>query len=362
MKKLILILALLMLSITTYGQEYNKWAVSGEFGNQMIGDKTAISVDNFYHFGAGVRYNLNEIVGVGLTGGFDSTMLVEELELGGFGSAYDFEYTRINAEGYLNAFKAVDLYSKNWTVLFHGGPGVGLIKSDSPEFGENRETVLNLRGGVSLLYKVSKRVALYGDFSTTSNVQQKQKFDGSGRKTNNGMSSNISNVSVGLKFYLGKKGKEHADWYQKPEVVPVVNNVVNEYITNNQEIKFTQKEFNEYYETYLSLNPQSQFVFFDHDKYNVKETELNAIYKVFAQLDENSSWKLVIKGFASPTSSSDEYNQKLSENRSNELFQKFVDMGIDKSRISFEAFGKDKKRSKEFVHDVARRVELIVKK
>jgi outer membrane protein OmpA-like peptidoglycan-associated protein len=371
MKKIFLILALIMLSITTYGQEkdYNDWAVSVEYGNQMIGDKTAVTVDNFHHLGAGVRYNINEIVGVGLTGAYDFTSLVEELPTGEYGTPYDFEYTRFNVEGYINAFKVVDLYSKNWTVLFHGGPGVGFIKGDSPEFGINKETVLNVRGGVSLLYKLSKQFALYGDFSTTSNIQQKMKFDGSGEKTNTGMSSNISNASVGLKFYLGKRDKddnvrEHADWYQKPDIVPVINEtkVYNEYVTHNHDIVFTQEEFNKYYANYVSLYPPSQFVFFDHDKYDIRDTELNAIYKIYTELEKNPSLSLVIKGFASPTSSSDEYNLKLSENRSNELYQKFVDMGIDKSRISFEYFGKDKKRSSENVFDVARRVELIVKK
>lgn len=369
MKKIFLILALVMLSVTTYGQDYNRWAISGEYGNQMVGDKTAVSVDNFHHFGAGIRYNFNEIVGVGVTGAHDLTSLVEEFEQGGYGTPYDFEYSRINLEGYINAFKAVDLYSKNWTVLFHGGPGVGFIKGDSPEFGTNKETVINIRGGATLLHKISKRLVVYGDFSTTSNIEQKLKFDGSGVKTNTGMSSNISNISFGLKLYLGKrdkndKVKEHADWYQKPVVVPVVNNNVtkNEYITNSHVINFTQEEFNEYYETYLLLNPQSQFVFFNHDKFDIKDTELNAIYKVYTQLEQNENWTLVIKGFASPTTSSDAYNIKLSENRSNALYQKFVDMGIDKSRISFESYGKDKKRSKENVFDVARRVELIVKK
>lgn len=363
MKKIILILALVMLSITTYGQEveYNRWAISGEYGNQMIGDKTAVTVDNFSHFGLGVRYNVNDIVGVALTGGYDFTKLVEELENGEYGTPYDLEYGRVNFEGYVNAFKVVDLYSKHWTVLLHGGPGVGFIKGDSPEFGINRETVVNVRGGVSLLYKVSKRVALYGDFSTTSNIQQKNKFDGSGEKTNTGMSSNISNISVGLKFYLGKKDKngnvkEHADWYQKPDVVPVINYPV----TYRDTVLIEKTILKENCD--CNTEPTSEYVFFDHDKNDIRDTELNAIYKVFASLDENPTYTLVIKGFASPTSSSDEYNYKLSERRSFELLNKFVNMGIDRSRISFEFYGKDKPRSELNVHDVARRVELIVKR
>jgi len=167
MKKIILILALVMLSVTTYGQEFNKWALSGEFGNQMVGDKTAVIVDEFNHFGLGLRYNINEIVGVGLTGGYDFTSLSEELKSGSFGPEYDFEYGRVNLEGYINAFKAVDLYSKRWTVLFHGGTGLSFIKSDGIRYDyenirdgksynefNNKETVVNIRGGGTLLYKI----------------------------------------------------------------------------------------------------------------------------------------------------------------------------------------------------------------
>lgn len=371
MKKIFLIIALMLFTVTSINaQDFNRWAISGEFGNQMVGDKTAISVDQFQHFGSGLRYNFNEIIGAGVTGGYDLTSLSEELSDGSFGPEYDLTYSRINLEGYLNAFKAVDLYSKRWTVLFHGGPGVSLIETNGTRLGNSEdqidfnhnEQVLNLRGGATLLFKVSKRVALFADFSTTSNVNQTKKFDGSGEITNTGMSSNVSNVSAGLTIYLGKKGKEHADWYQKPEPTPVVNNVVNEYVTNNPVINFTQEEFNEYYETYLALNPISEFVFFDHDKSEVKATELNAMYKVYVQLAKNPSWVLTIRGFASPTSSSADYNQKLSERRTNALKDKFIKMGVDPSRIETDSLGKDLDRSNSTVHDIARRVELIVTK
>lgn len=348
MKK-IFILALMLTTLTSYGQ-FNRWSLSAEYGNQMVDDKTAVNVDRLYHTGIGVRYNINDMFAIGVTGGYDNTSLVE----GTSTYEYDFQYARINAEGYINAFKLLGLHSRYATVLFHGGIGTSYMNGGGFE-----QKVTNVRGGGTLLVKLNKRFALTGDFSTTSNINQPMKFNGSGASVNTGVNSNINNASIGLTFYLDNKKETHADWYVKPEVIPVVNNVTN--VTENS-YPITENEFNLYMKKYNDTQPSSEFVFFLHDKCDIRETELNAIYKVYTQLNEHSDWKLLIKGFASPTSSSSEYNQVLSENRSNELLNKFIDMGIDKSRISIESYGKDIPRSNQNVHDVARRVELIVKK
>ena len=381
MKKILILIAVLFATITINAQDYNRWAINGEFGNQMVADESAVSNNEFNHFGLGVRYNLNELVGIGVTGGYDFTSLQEEYIIDGvtgYDSPYDFEYGRVNLEGYLNAFKIVDLYSKRWTILFHGGPGISFIKSngnrllDGDETFEDfnhKETVLNLRGGVSLLFKVSRNLAAYGDFSLTSNVNQRDRFNGNPNEvvTNAGMSSNIANVSVGLTFYLGKKGggKEHADWYVSEPIVPVINNNVTKNVTNNPVVNFTQEEFNEYYESYVSLQPISEYVFFDHDVDVIDETDnaaKNAIYKIFAQLTKNPTWELSILGYASPTSSTFEYNQKLSERRTKGIKEKLVLAGLDESRIITGSYGKDVRRNDEKVHDIARRVELLITK
>jgi len=351
MKKIILILAFLMLTVTSYGQ-FSKWSVSGEYGNQMVGDKTAVQVDQFNHFGLGLRYNISEIVGIGLTGAYDNTSLSEDDGL----TEYDFKYSRVNAEGYVNVFKWVDVYSKRFTVLVHGGPGISFINGN-----DYKQDVLNFRGGATLLYKVTDRLALMGDFSTTSNVNQTMKLDGSGPSVNTGINSNVTNASIGLTFYLGKKEKlPHADWYVKPEVIPVVNNLTE--VTNNTYpvTEYNEENIIDIINNYNAIQPISEYVFFDHDEYDIRDTELNAIYKVYTELIKNDDYNLIIKGWASPTSSTDEYNKELSENRSNRLYNKFIDMGIDSLRIDFESYGKDFNKLPENVHDVARRVELIV--
>lgn len=352
MKKIILIVALLMLSVTSYGQ-FGKWSASGEYGMQMVGDKTAVSVDNFDHFGLGLRYNISEIIGVGLTSGYDKTILSEDNGL----TEYDFKYLRFNAEGYINTFKWVDVYSKRFTVLLHGGPGISFLNGDG-----YKQTVLNFRGGVTVLYKISNKLAITGDFSTTSNVNQTMKLDGSGPSVNTGINSNVSNASIGLTFYLNKKNKKHADWYNKPKDTTTTINLT--HVVNRYNTYPTVRETNieQVIKNVINNSDESQFVFFDNAKHNIKDTEYNAIYRAYHALDIDKDKRLIIIGYASATKDSDEKNQKLSERRTNELKTYIIDMGIDPSRITFDSKGKDNMRAKENVFGIARRVELLIVK
>jgi outer membrane protein OmpA-like peptidoglycan-associated protein len=82
-----------------------------------------------------------------------------------------------------------------------------------------------------------------------------------------------------------------------------------------------------------------------------------SIYKIFEQLRQDSTLTLV-KGWA-PTSSSADYNLQLSKTRAGVVKNKYVDMGLDASRITLDYKGKDYNYSVDNVYD-ARRVELIL--
>jgi outer membrane protein OmpA-like peptidoglycan-associated protein len=361
MKKIILILAILLVSIYSYGQEkdFTKWAVDVELGNSTINDEASTSNETYdfiSHLGAGVRYNFNPKFGLGLRGGYDNLNIKNDHS----GNKVKFKFSRVHLDMNLNVFKMLDLHSNWFTLQVHGGPGVGFINTDN----DYKETVAIASGGITGLFRVGNRSAVRLDFSTTANIAQNKSLDGSNITSNDGISSTIHNISVGYVHYFGKgKKKRHADWYEPKELVQkdttlVINNLYNTYpITEIDETQIIDIVNN-----YYGNRSISEYVFFDHDKYVIRDTELNAIYKVYTELVKYDLYSLVIKGYASPTSSSDEYNKKLSENRSNVLYQKYIDMGIDSTRISFDSYGKDLKKSKENVHDVARRVELIVVK
>ena len=352
MKKLILILSIFLVTSISYGQEFNQWAFGVEGGIHSLNDESAITENTWFHVGADLRYNFNPKFGLGITAGYDDLDLID------FNSEYlNTKVLKVNLEGYLNVFVTLDVYSKNFTILAHGGPGVAFIDGEKGYY----ETTLQASAGLTGIYKLGKKWALKADYSIMANISQENTLDGSFDNSNFGVTSTLHTVSGGLIFYLGKKDregntKEHADWYVYPQKdLVTINNITNPVTEITKQVTIEKS-------CDCNIQPESEYVFFDHDKYDIRDTELNAIYKVFTLLDENSNYTLDIRGWASPTSSTDNYNQTLSENRSKELLRKFVAMGIDESRITLSSFGKDKERSEEVVHDIARRVELIVTK
>jgi len=349
MKKYILLLSMFLMTTIMFSQEFKKWAFDIEGGFHSVNDESAIDADQTHYLGAGFRYNFNPTFGLGARVGFNDLSLIS-LE----GVDARTRITRFNTDATVNIFRVLDLYSSWFTVLVHGGPGVALINRDSYD-----ETVLNNQIGITGLFKLNKSVALKLDYTVAANISQQRTLDGYYASNNYGVTSTVHSASIGAVFYIGnqkdKSSKEHADWYVYPTKYPEASVVNNTYPTTV--IKETIKE-----EAVCNCNtePQSEFVFFDHDKYNIKDTELNAIYKAFAQLQDNSTYRMIIKGFASPTNSSAAYNEKLSANRAQAIRTKFELMGADMSRISTEFYGKDLNKTDGYVHDAARRVELII--
>ncbi len=375
MKKLILILVLIFATSTMFAQtEWNRWAISAEYGMHDVSDESAILLDDLsnhsltdgHHYGLTVRYNFNPKFGLGIVGGFDNIALEDFNH-----NPVDLDYARLNLEMYLNFFQLLDLQNNVFTLIGHGGPGISLIDGEyhyikkQPKYTEEgvgvnySQSVGNFSGGLTGLFKITRWAAITLDWTSTGNWNQDRTIDGYMPVSNEGINSVVHNYSVGLTFYLGKKGKDgnkrqHADWIIPVDVVPVVNN----YITNTSPIiteTHTQVEI-----VKVAVYHQ-EYVFFDHDKYDFRDSELNAIFKAFTELNENPTYKLVIKAFASPTSSTEEYNLVLSQKRASVIIDKFLAMGIAPSRLSSESFGKDHDYDDEqSVYDAARRVELIM--
>ena len=350
MKKHILLLSMFLMTTIMFSQEFKKWAFDIEGGIHSINDESAVDANTAYYLGAGLRYNFNPTFGLGARVGYND---MELISIEGINASTSI--LRINTDASVNLFRVLNLYSPWFTMLAHGGPGVAFISGDN----NYEETVLNNQIGITGLFKVTNRVALKLDYTIASNISQQRTLDGIYANNNFGVTSTIHSASIGAVFYIGNQKetnhKEHADWYIKDPSYTVINNnpttVVKETVTIREDAICN-----------CDKDSQSEYVFFDHDKYDIKETELNAIYKAYAQLEEHPSYRLIIKGFASPTKSSAYYNQRLSERRSEELRLKYKLMGLDMTRVTIESYGKDISRSDEFVHDAARRVELIVVK
>jgi len=351
MKRVFLTVLVIMISLTAFGQDFTKWAIGAEFGVHSVSDESAIVTDPYNNFGLDVRYNVNEIVGLGVEFGHDNLSL-ESID--GVNSNVDFN--RLHAKATVSVFELLRLRHDNVNLLFNGGPGVSRINhTDS----DDKEDVFSVSGGVDLVVRLGNQFALKGGYNSTAQIAQDRTIDNIYPLDNAGVSSVVDNLTLGLTFYpKNKKAREnkipHADFYTPEPVVPVVNNITE--VTEVKEITVV-KEVPVKAECNCRIQ---EFVFFDHDKSDVKESALNAITKVYTYLNENEDAVLKIYGFASPTQSSAEYNKLLSAKRGAEISKRLEKMGISQDRIEIYPEGKDYDLDEYYVHDIARRVELIV--
>jgi outer membrane protein OmpA-like peptidoglycan-associated protein len=352
MKKVIILALLMIASTLSYGQdEYNKWAVSAETGSHSVSDASALVDDNYNHFGLDLRYNINEIVGVGVRGAFDNLSLVT-IE----GNSVETDYLRLNAEATVSVFEILKLRHKNINLLFHGGPGASFVDVSD---GSYNGKLFNMSGGMTALLKLSRSFAFKVDYSSTIHLSQDRTLDGAFDIPNAGVNSVVDNLSVGLVYYWGKGKKknggekndlQHADWYSAPtpiyeiienitQVAPVTNITQ---VINNCDCSADEN------------------VYFENDEDVIEIQGLNAIEKVANLLALDAAATVELTGSASPTATTSiDYDLDLSERRVKAVRDKLINLGVSSSRITTKFVGKDIQRS--YIHEFARKVSLIVK-
>ena len=80
-------------------------------------------------------------------------------------------------------------------------------------------------------------------------------------------------------------------------------------------------------------------VLFQYNSATLEATSSAQLNKLVAYLQRNPTMKILIKGHTS-SEGSDEYNQKLSENRSKSVVDYLISKNIGKERLTFKGFGK----------------------
>ncbi|MGC1243841.1 MAG: OmpA family protein [Chryseosolibacter sp.] len=81
-----------------------------------------------------------------------------------------------------------------------------------------------------------------------------------------------------------------------------------------------------------------QNIFFDVDKYDLKEKSVTELRKILRFLKENPSFKVEISGHTDNVGA-DAYNLQLSQRRAQSVFNYLVESGIDARRLSPEGYG-----------------------
>ena len=400
MKKITLSLLALTVGICANAQDkpYNKWSVDLNAGfakpaRTLSPGYTAETFKNL-HLDGGVRYSINNKIGVKGSFGYDK---IDNWTNSNLNAQSD--YYRASLEGVINLGRVLNF--ENWTKTFglqaHAGGGYSWLNGDNFS---GSDKMGHLMAGLTGQVKLHSRVALNADFTVIQNTQQDRNWDGLSASNRSVFQGTMFNATVGVSIYLGKHA-QHADWYaeesqSKNEINALANRIDNieamlvdsdndgvaDYLdlepntpagalvdsrgrnidkNNNGIADNIEAYFQEKYGNTTTMNADDAAmvkelinkgyvaVNFDFDK--VQPTSLEGINFIISYMKNNPSASLEVSGYADSTGNKD-YNQKLSTRRANAVRDLLVKAGVPAGKVTAKGNGIDGTQAK----NVARRV------
>ncbi|MES2410010.1 MAG: OmpA family protein [Bacteroidota bacterium] len=203
------------------GEYFNRWSIEADFG-QAKGSKpyTEGYYGNnprkvfggmpINHLGIGVRYMFSPKFGVKTNFNWDNLQEQNNSE----SLPFQMEHLQWSGEGVINMIRLFDIQNqaKRFGLLFHFGFQVSRM---SPRMGHlvgRHEWNGGAVGGLSPQYNIYKNISIFLDFSVNSNLRQHFNWDGMDySETDNNLTGSLSRVTFGVSVALGK-GKVHGDW------------------------------------------------------------------------------------------------------------------------------------------------------
>ncbi|WP_413511792.1 OmpA family protein [Myroides odoratus] len=399
MKKITLSLLALTVGFCASAQDkpYNKWSVDLNAGlakpaRTLSSGYSAETFENL-HLDGGVRYSINNKIGVKASFGYDKIDSWTNSNL-----KAESDYYRTSLEGVINLGRVLSF--ENWTNTFglqvHAGGGYSWLNGDNFS---GSDKMGHLMAGLTGQVKLHSRVALNADFTVIQNTQQDRTWDGASATNRAVFQGTMFNASMGISIYLGKHG-QHADWYSeesqsKNEINALANRLdqiesmlvdsdndgVADYldlepntpagalvdsrgrnidknnngIADNIEAYFQEKYGNTEKMTADDaalvkelINKGYVAVNFDFDK--AEPTTLEGVNFIVSYMKNFPSASLEVSGYADSTGNKD-YNQKLSQKRANAVRDLLIKAGIPAGKITAKGNGIDASQAK----NVARR-------
>jgi OOP family OmpA-OmpF porin len=374
LKLLIVILATTFVQNLSAQEKFNKWSVELQAGYSNISRNlmTSIYYTNHFtpsHVNLGFRYMFNPTIGLKLNAGYDG------IKTGDIDSKKSSElkgsFLNANLQGVINltSYVASTGLSNRLGVLLHGGAGISNMILDRPLatpmpgfLTDDNDVMINLIYGATIMYRVSDKIAITADYSRREHFYNRLKMDGY-FKNDEYIDSNISNFTLGLTFYLGKKDLKHADWVtsskdetkeddKNAEVDALKERVANLENTNNKGADMSAIE-RMIKEKTSNTNAKEQDIakelinngyiaaYFDFNKAEPTNESTEGIDFVLNYLRKNPNSKITVSGYADEKGEAG-YNDKLSLRRAENVKTTLEKGGISPSRVTVVAGGQDK--------------------
>ncbi len=356
MKKIILVVATTLLSISGFAQEKaiknygfgDNWFIQGQLGashtfsenfkktdlTDLLSPHVAVSVGKYFSPVAGARLQV---------GGWESKSYLPGLD-----KTYKYNYIQTNLDGLLNFMTLFTPYQGDKAFNLYGIAGIGYVHN----FGDSEV-------GVSTQNTIIPRVGLQADFRLTSDLSlnveatgnlMADKFNGVvyGRKNDATL-----NALVGLTYRFNKGGFALVDVVD-PAQIQSLNDQIN---AQRGQLKDKDKDIQKYQAEIARLAAKpavvvekaqkgdtevlmNAVVVFRLGSAKLEENQDINIYNAAKYLQENPKVKITVTGYADKATGTPAINQKLSQQRA----QAVADILINKydvaaNRINIQASG-----------------------
>lgn len=284
-----------------------------------------------YSFGGSVGYKFNEYFGLrGHGQGFQAK--------GGWSGGidrYKWAYAQGTVDAMFDLSNLVCGYSADRIFNVYGVAGLGLnlgwhngeandLYNKGRAMGniwEGKKLRGVLLGGLGVDIKVADRVAINLEANASMLNDKFNSKDG-------GNPDWQFNALAGLTFTLGADHRDIAPIYAEPEPAPapvVEEKLVEEPVVVEEEI--------------IVVPEMTQNIFFEINKYEVREAEMEKVMTLVEFMKENEETKVSVTGYADEETGSSNYNMKLSEKRAAAIVKVLIENGIDEARITKNAMG-----------------------
>ena len=165
------------------------------------------------HIGLGVRYMFSPKFGIKSHFSYDD---IKKLP-GSESEDFKLQHLRFSFEGVVNAMRLFDLQNefRRFGLLFHFGIQASQMspQMNTPPVNNKGKKELNggLIVGVTPSIRVLNSLSIFLDVSLNSNIRQHFNWDGAYSESNNNLIGSLFTTSLGISYSFGKD-KIHGDW------------------------------------------------------------------------------------------------------------------------------------------------------
>ena len=121
-------------------------------------ENAAAQTVNFPTVNLGIQHMFKSLYGVKLDYGFNRFKNESE------SPEFKVNYSRINAQFVFDPTTYINFLPTRMSTVLHAGPGISFVKPLG-NLGDNKQTYMNLLGGLELHYAINDKVAIYTDLA-----------------------------------------------------------------------------------------------------------------------------------------------------------------------------------------------------